>query len=406
MYRIKSLISLFCAVLFTATTFAGGYQVRLQGNKNNGIGLIGSPFSWGASSIFYNPGALSFSPEKYNFSIGGSFVNSNATFQSAGSLYTAETNNPVGTPAYLYMSAHVSPRWTVGMGVYTPYGSSIQWDTDWAGRNLVQSISMKSYFFQPTVAYKISDQLSVGAGFVYAVGAVKFEKGLNYSPNAYAELDGDTDNFGYNVGIMYKPSKSVSIGLDYRSRIDMEIDNGNATFFAPPAIYDQIPMHNKFSATLPLPANLDLGVAWEINEKWLVAAELNYVQWSAYKELSFTFAEKGELLNNTSPRNYKDVVIARVGAQYKLNDMIVLRAGGYYDPSPADKEYFTPETVTLNTIGATLGASIYPVKGLSIDISYLQTFGLEAEKSFAPENFNGTYKTSGIIPGIGINYNF
>jgi len=43
--------------LWSFSLIGGGYQVRLQGQKQTGIGLIGTPFSYGASSIFYNPGS-------------------------------------------------------------------------------------------------------------------------------------------------------------------------------------------------------------------------------------------------------------------------------------------------------------------------------------------------------------
>ena len=78
----------------------------------------------------------------------------------------------------------------------------------------------------------------------------------------------------------------------------------------------------------------------------------------------------------------------------------------YYDPTPTNEEYFTPETVSLNTIAFTLGATITPVKGLDIDISYLELHGLEAEKTYSPDNFAGTYKTMTFIPGIGLHYRF
>ncbi|MEZ5196640.1 MAG: hypothetical protein R2764_09625 [Bacteroidales bacterium] len=54
----------------------------------------------------------------------------------------------------------------------------------------------------------------------------------------------------------------------------------------------------------------------------------------------------------------------------------------------------------------TLGLSFMPVKGLSIDLSYLQLEGLKADKTYTPDNFSGTYATRAFIPGIGLSYNF
>ena len=57
MKKLTLFVFLFAIVSWAA--FAGGYQVRLQGQKQTGMGLIGSPFALGASNIFYNPGGLS-----------------------------------------------------------------------------------------------------------------------------------------------------------------------------------------------------------------------------------------------------------------------------------------------------------------------------------------------------------
>ena len=100
MYMRKFTLLMLLIAMATSTIYAGGYQVRLQGQKQTGIGLIGSPFAFGASSIFYNPGSLSFMKEKYSFSVGVSPLFSSAVFRSEGSDYKAETDNPMGTPFY------------------------------------------------------------------------------------------------------------------------------------------------------------------------------------------------------------------------------------------------------------------------------------------------------------------
>ena len=119
-----------------------------------------------------------------------------------------------------------------------------------------------------------------------------------------------------------------------------------------------------------------------------------------------TFEENGDLLNNSNPREYSDVWIPRLGLEYQFNHMFTFRAGGYYDRTPTNEKYFNPETVSLDTWAFTLGVSIKAYKNLGIDLNYLGTFGQESEKNYEPANFNGRYKTSAAIFGIGINYNF
>lgn len=404
MKKITLLLTLVAMVTWSA--FAGGYQVRLQGQKQTGFGLIGTPFSFGASSIFYNPGALAMMKAKTNFQLGASGILSNVTFQKSATNYQANTDNPLGTPFYFYGARKVTDNLTVGVGVYTPFGTTSKWEDDWAGRFLVQNISLKAIFVQPTVSYKINDMISVGAGFVYAMGDVELNKALSYNDNSSVNIKGSTNSIGYNLGVYIKPIEELSIGIDYRSEVVMEMEEGDAVFTIPASLSGTIPENNKFSASLPMPANLDVGFAYQLTEDFMLAAEINYVFWSIYDSLNFTFEENGEMLNSNNPRLYENKMIIRLGGQYILNDNFTLRVGGYYDPSPTNEDYFTPETVSLNTTAFTFGFTYKPIKNLCIDVSYLHIMGEEADKSYDPANFSGTYKTQAAIPGFGISYNF
>jgi long-chain fatty acid transport protein len=402
----KLTLFVFLFAIISWASFAGGYQVRLQGQKQTGMGLVGSPFALGASSIFYNPGGLSMMDSKFSFSAGVSGIMANVVFQKEATNYQARTDNPTGTPFYIYGAGKITDKLSIGLGVYTPFGSSAKWDDDWAGRYLIQNISLTAIYFQPTIGYKFNDIVSIGAGFVYAYGKVELKKAVPYNEGSYAELKGSTGNIGYNVGVMVRPTKKLSIGIDYRSQIIMKMEGGDATFNVPASLSTTIPGENKFDAELPMPANLDVGISYAFNEKFTLAVEMNYVMWSVYEDLTFTFEQQNDLLGSVNPRKYKNTFISRIGGQYSLNEMFAFRAGLYYDPSPTDDDYFNPETVSLNTMAWTLGVSIVPVKNLSIDLSYLQLHGLETEKRYEPANFGGTYKVVTAIPGIGLSYNF
>ncbi len=403
---MKKIIFFVMAVFISTTMFAGGYQVRLQGNKQTGFGLIGTPTIYGSSSIFYNPGSLSFMKKKWDFDVGASVILSDIAFQKSESNYQAETDNKASTPFYVYGAYKISDLITIGLGVYTPYGSSATWNNDWAGKFLIQKISLSAIYIQPTISFNINDKLGIGAGFVYTIGSVKMRKALNYSGDSYVELDGKANSIGFNAGIFWQPVDILKIGLNYRSAIKMSVKDGDATFHIPSALQGTIPVNNKFDAELPLPANLDFGVAVNVTDKLMLAFELDWVMWNVYDTLNFSFKEQGALLNSANPRLYKDSFIPRLGIQYDINKTIIVRGGVYYDPTPTNADYFSPETVSLNNIAYTLGLSIMPVEGLSIDISWLQLFGQKAEKNYSPDNFGGTYQSTAIVPGLGISYSF
>lgn len=406
----KFTLFLFAIFCFSAFVTAGGYQVGLHGHKQIGMGLVGTSLTLDASSMFYNPGGLSFIRPNYSFALGVSGITAYTAFRkSTPSTTRAMTDNPLGTPFYFYGAARISKSISAGLAINTPYGNGLSWGKEWVGRYLIQDLSLRAIFYQPTISYKINDKFGIGAGLVFATGKFEINKALPVSDangEGSVKLEGATTNIGFNVGFMYKPIKGLNIGVDYRSAVDMEVDDATATFNVPLSLQGNFP-NTTVSTKLPLPANLDFGLSYDINEDLMIAMSLNYVFWSGYDSLIFDFADNtASLSDSRNPRLYSDKLIIRLGGQYKLSDNFEIRAGGYYDPSPVNDQYFSPETPSLNSIGLTAGLSFYPTEKLAIDVSFLYINGQQGDRSYEPDNFSGTYKTNTYIPGIGITYNF
>ena len=261
----------------TSIILAGGYQVRLQGQKQTGIGLIGTPFAFGGSSIFYNPGALSFMKEKVSISAGVSTIMSTAIFRSQGSDYKATSNNPTGTPFYFYAAGKILDDLTIGVGVYTPFGSSTSWDSQWNGRKLIQDISLQAIYIQPTVSYKIGNFFGIGAGLSIIMGSVDLTKELPTPIDGQVNLNGKSTAIGFNIGVLVKPIDKLSIGVDYRSKTTMKVEDGDTKFTEIPSSMSQtFPATGNFDAELPLPANIDIGLSYQFTDKFLLALEVNH----------------------------------------------------------------------------------------------------------------------------------
>jgi long-chain fatty acid transport protein len=407
MKRITTLTLLICLVV--SSVYAGGYQVRLQGQRQTGMGLIGTSLYGDAGNLFYNPAGLAKIDSRYSFSAGMSHIFNKVAFRLENTYPTVYNDNPVGTPFYFYGSGMITENLAFGVGAYTPFGSSAVWGDDWVGAGLVQDLSLMAVFIQPTLAYRFNDFLSFGAGFVFAAGDVELNRALPFNSadvNGQANLKGTTDGFGFNLGLLVTPDDRWSIGVNYRSEIIMAVEDGDASFTVPGSLSQTIPAENAFSAELPMPANLDVGFSYRASEKLLLAAEVNYVFWDVYDTLSFEFEKIPETLNSDNPRLYSNSLIARIGAEYKVSDILTIRGGMYYDPTPTNEDYFTPETPSLNTIGLSLGVSIYPAENFAVELSYLHLETSEEIKSYQPDNFTGAYKSRTAIPGVGLRYNF
>ena len=401
-------IGLLCGLLLLGLqVFAEGYQVNLQGNRQTGMGHTGAGLFMGASSMHFNPGALSFMDKKYDFSFGGSFIFSNNTFQKQASVYKAKSDNPLGTPFYFYGATKINDKLAFGLAVTTPYGNSLKWGDEWDGKLLIQDISLRAIFVQPTLSYKINDKLGFGVGLMAVNGNVDLNKALPVqydAGDASVNIAGNTWAFGFNAGLSYKASEQLSFGLSYRSEVLVKLEEGDADFTVPGSLSTLYP-DTKFDSELPMPMNITFGVGYQVNDKLLLAADLQYVGWSTYESLNFDF-EVESIPDSYNQRDFENTMIYRLGAEYSLNEKFQFRAGVYYDSTPIPEDLLTPETPGTDKIGLSLGCGYQINDKLSLDASLLYIHGTKREDGYAPTNFYGTYYTNAVIPGIGINYSF
>lgn len=305
----------------------------------------------------------------------------------------------------------------MGLAAYTPYGSSVEWPTDWSGSHLVNSIDLQAIYIQALASFKISDKLSVGGGPIYVNGGVKFNRNLN---RTLTDLDGNRSNvtvdatgvsaFGWSASAMYNPTERLRLGINYRSEIIMDAKGGEATFQNIPNSPLTPFEDTSFDASLPLPAELSVGVSYELLDKWLLAVDYNRAYWSVYESLDLNFASPN-VPDSRNARNYKDASTYRFGLQYLANEMFTLRVGYYYDESPVQSGYFAPETPRNDAHGFTGGLSINVSDRLAVDAAFLFNRYAEVEESYDyyQENgqqvpFEGSYKTTAFIPGLGLTY--
>jgi long-chain fatty acid transport protein len=371
--------------------------------------LIGTSLSNDASAYFYNPAGGVFIPERFSFSGGASFLMSRTTFQATDMMYQTNNDFILNTPFYLYAAFKPYDQLSIGLAVNTPYGNKLSWPEEWVGKYLIQNLKFKAITVQPSFSYKFNNIVSAGIGMVMAIGTVELNKALPLDSNGgegALNVKGNTFNVGYNIGVMVKPVKGLSLGLDYRSRIQMTADDAKADFTVPAALQTSFP-DGVVSTGLPLAANLDFGASYQINDQWMVGMNLCYVFWNQYDSLIFSFQNKTAAVNRTAmPTLYENKLIVRAGAEYRINKIITVRAGGYYDPTPVPDDYLNPQTPSSNQVGMTCGLSVFPMKGLSIDAAFLYVMGMERTGTYSPDNFPATYKTATYSPGIGLTYNF
>lgn len=399
---------LFCANFLNLS--AQGFQVNFQGQKQQGMGFAGTALFQDAASIFYNAGSIAFSNENSaNVSVTPIFANVLYVDSATGGAY--RTENPVGTPfcAYGLFQHKKLEKFKFGLGIYTPFGSTVKWEDNWIGRFAITRLKLQAIYIQPTISYRLSKKIGIGGGFIYSKGSVNLQKDIpvqdslgNYS---HVELNGKAAGFGFNLGVNFQVNDQFSMGLSYRSKIKMSVKKGEANFSVPSSLASNFPNGN-FSGTLPLPDVATIGFAYKVSKKWTLAIDINHVGWKSYDTLAFDYAlNTSSLLDTKSPREYKNIFAFRGGGEFGASKNLDLRFGGGFGFTPVQDGYLTPETPDANRIYGTLGISYRFTNRFSMDASLYYTHLKRAGRNIET-NLNGTFTTKALAPGFSLIYNW
>jgi long-chain fatty acid transport protein len=367
-----------------------------------------------ASVAFFNPAGISFIPAKLSIVAGGFGAQSSVTFQSLATLESYKTNDPLGTPIYAAVAYKVLPNVSLGFSFSTPFGSTIQWPYDWAGREIVQRLELKAFYFEPMISVKLAPWVSFGGNYIYAKGSVDWDKAATQAGGTLNLHDGKAKGSGFGFGFYFQPNNKLDVSVAYRSPVDMKATHGVVSFNISPALYSNLGLDasgkDTFTATLPLVDEFTLGATYKITPKWLVSADLNYSGWERYNKLTLDFAHApiGNQADPTvlvAPKNFHNTKTYRLGTQYQVSDMIALRAGYYYDQSPYTDKNFQAETPSFDSNVFTAGLGIKVFKGFNVDLAGAIAFPESRNVNNTYYNFVGQAKAKAYYFGLGLSYN-
>jgi long-chain fatty acid transport protein len=399
------------ALAFAGHAAASGFQLQNQTGSLNGNAFAGAAAAAeDASTIMWNPAGMSYLPQGHNISLAGTLLSRTIGFSNRGSSAAV---TPLGVVAPLaatrnggnagglslvpagYWAYSLAPNLWLGLGISPTFGNKTEYDFDFVGRNAGYFAEITQININPSIAFKPSEQLSLGFGLNFAHNETHFKQGypITAAPNApacpplpsctllnsannFADIQGDAWGVGYNLGAMIQLNSATRLALTYRSEIkfDLEGDWNVKTPVAGGAVFGD----QKIKATLKTPANVSLAIAQRLNDRWELLGDLTWTGWHVIDTLNLKNKNTQAAVAGLS-YNFKDTWRVGVGANYQHNAAWKLRFGVAYDQSPVKSA--TDRTMTLPDSDRTwlsLGARHTLSPKSSIDIGYSHIFFKDA----------------------------
>ncbi len=408
--------------LSAATSFGAAYQLNLQGLRELAMGGTGTAWPWDASTIFYNPGGLA-RLKNFQAYASGLYIMPATAFGNqlnSGNIGTSVMSKTrTFNPFNIYVGGPIQDdsKFALGLGVYSVAGMGLSWDDNWLGKYIVQTTDLTNICFQPTLSFRASDFISVGAGFVYGIGTFDSRRalavhgaqgpvqGLGYDEGD-AHLHGGAAGVGFNLGVQMHVNERLQFGATYRSQITMDVSGGSAIFSVPSSLNNEFP-NTRFDTYLPLPQVASVGIGYRPAEALTLQFDLNYTGWNSFDSLRINFKDNTNSLKNIhEPRHYRNTLTPRIGANYKISHIVSVQLGGAFEPTPVTNGYVSPDLPDADRAVVTCGVAVKPLRGFTILTAFEGMSTVRRDGSYDYANFSGVYKSQAITTGIGIYYNF
>lgn len=434
---VKIMGALVVVLTFAANTVsAAGFAVMEQSAKSLGTATAGATASQNADSVFFNPAGMT-AITAPTIEIGVAAVIPSFEFSDKGSTFGTK-DSPIPVPLTgsepdagktaivpnLYYIQPLSEKLTLGLAFNAPYGLETRYSDGWMGRYAAIKSDMTTMQLSPTIAWKINDQFSIGAGVSISkidatlsseidFGGILASYGAGTMPGSMdgkVSLEGDDMGYGFNIGFMYNVSENTRIGIDYRSEVEYKLD-GDATFTVPPAAAAGLaPLFTNtgIDAKITTPDVASIGAYHKFNDLFALMGDITWTGWSSFKELRVVYDNPAQP-DSTTVENWDDVFRYALGGEFYVSDEWTLRVGGAYDESPIPDEHRTARIPGTDRIWGALGCSYMPNEQWSIDLAYMHVFFTddpELKEQTPTAYIAGDYSGTADVVSISCSYTF
>jgi long-chain fatty acid transport protein len=407
---------LFLMVLLTTPVLvhASGYALyemsaRAHGMAHAYIVRVDDP-----SAVWYNPAALT-RVEGTELYGSATWINTSGDVTSSATGQTTEAVEGNFFPPNIYVGHQLSDNWVFGLGVYVPFGLKTEWPERSLPSFVSQKAELKTFFFTPSVGYKITPNISVGGGLDLVYADVGLERNISLQPLApvivFNEVNADTFDVGFNLGALIETNANVDFAVTYKNKIDLNLE-GDTLFTGVPGPLQPLFPDGGAAVDLPLPGQFMFGIATTY-EKLSIEGNFVYSFWDTFEILPLDFENNTVVVRDQAiRRNYEDSWAFRIGAEYSITDQIDLRGGYVYDDTPVVDRAVDPILPDGARNLITFGAG-YSTEGWSFDIAYMALF--QDDRVSPIDNFidppgnaaaAGLYTNSANLLSFGFGYKF
>lgn len=384
------------AVLAAATL-----SIPLASHATNGDQLLGvTAIQWGmggatiaapqdSATIFVNPaGIAELGMEEVRFDLSPGFMNPPREVNGN----TSDSNLfflPSGAVAF-----KVSDKLFLGLGMAAQSGFGVDF-SDVVPDNAAipptqgnqQVVTTKGFFkLSPSLAYKLSDKLSVGASLNIGYQSLAMSNPMFTLPQ------NQQFGFGVTLGGIYHINDALQLGVSWISKTNISDHEFNTP-------------NGKVTMDMDVAQQLGLGLAYKSTSGLLVEADIKWINFSDTMDSVDMVTPGG---TNAIKFGWDDQIVYSLGVQKQVSEKMQLRLGLNYGASPIEEEDVDNNlgSVAIPELHLSLGATRQLSKRVSGSLSYTHAFENELTSNNTTPAGTNTIKISQNVLYVQVAYQY
>lgn len=374
---------------------AGGLWLNTVGDFSGGRAGAGAAAGTDdAATVLHNPASATRIKGKQLFaSAGGLMPDIKFKPRYSNDRLGYGDGGDAGGPAPLGSGAYVqnfgSSKWSGGIYFAGLAGAGLDYDEDWVGRHQATKVELLIAAVAPTLAYQLTDKLSIGASLQYWYANLDLElKVPRLRPDREeptASIDGDDTGIGYTLGVLYELTDRTRFGIHYQSKIDPDFD-GDLKIKGPA---DEREVSS--STKLNMAQYVRVSMHHDMDEQWAVNFSIGWDDWSQLGDVLLATDNREAGI----PTKWTDTYHYAWGVQYQLNKQWALTSGVSYDTNPVSAHYRNAQLPVDRQISYGFGAGYTMNEALTVG-GYINYIDLGNARISGPR-FGGEYSSNSAV---------
>lgn len=380
---MKKFMPVCFALVFSQSTQASALYFYEIGTEDTALAGAGQAArAQDASTIVTNPAGMTRLPD-HIFTGGIQAMDGDVSYTLADESGRKSPDDIMGffPNASAFYAQKLNDDLYAGIGLYGNYGLGIDFG-NWAGDRLIKKSTMVAMTLSPSLAYKLSDRVSIGSSVNINYGFLSLTRNVDDSD----EKEKDHDwALSYRLGLLMQLTDLTRVGIAWTSKTEYDFDiDGKARFPNLPNVEYELPI----SAQVRAPQQIMLSLVHDVNKQWSVMGDLGWQDWSQFGAPQITVTDQE--LDKKS--RLKDSWHTALGVQYRPSEQWRLNAGVAYDSTIYNSQ--SNVALTLPTgdewrFATGTQYQITPQSNIGVAVSYLH---MQSSRVQSPALYSGSYR--------------